>query len=160
VVGGGGRGNAGLGTRFGAGSGGSAPSRAQEAQEAKRIERVAANDPIGEAQLLTADTGWAMNGLALYWTHDDGRSSSIVEPPVLRTSYEDVTAKVDNIAYVAPGHIWITMNDLFATTYVDGSDRYATIARSTNDGRTWRSARITAWSGSTSQLRVVGRPSH
>jgi photosystem II stability/assembly factor-like uncharacterized protein len=139
VVGGGGGGNAGLGTRLGSGFGGSAPSRAQEAQEARQIARVAANDPIGEAQLLTAGTGWAMNGLALYWTRDDGRTWRVVEPPVLRTRYEDVIAKVGNIDYVAPGHIWITMNDLFATKYVDGSDRYATIARSTNDGRTWRS---------------------
>jgi photosystem II stability/assembly factor-like uncharacterized protein len=137
AVGGGGGGHSGLGTRSGSGSGGGAPSRAQEAQEAQQIARVAANDPISEAQLLTGGTGWAI-GRALYWTHDDGRTWSVIEPPVLRLQY-DALEKIDNITYRAPGDIWITMNDLIGTGDHYGGDRYATIARTANDGKTWRS---------------------
>ena len=136
---GGGGGNPGIGSRSGFGSGGRAPSRAQEAQEARQIARVAASDPVPEAQLFAGGTGWAISHYGLSWTRDDGRSWSLIEPPELRhPSVVDISARIDDVAYRAPS-IWVAMGDLIGTRVHDFSYRYATIARTTDDGKTWRS---------------------
>ena len=79
-----------------------------------------------------------MSDSGLYWTRNNGRSWSLIEPPALQHRDLDLVEKIGNVAYRAPGHIWITMGDLPGTQIHDG-DRYATIARTTNDGKTWRS---------------------
>jgi hypothetical protein len=135
---GGGGGHSGLGRRSASGSSGGAPSRSQETQEARQIARVAATDRTPEAQLLTGGTGWAMSGNGLYWTRNDGRSWSLIEPPVLRHLDYVIDNNLGNVAYRAPGYIWITLGDLIGTQVHDGDDHYATIARTTNDGKAWR----------------------
>jgi len=140
ALGGGGSGRSGLGSGSGSGSGGGASSRARDAREAKQIAGVAATDRVPDAQLLPGGTGWALSDNGLYWTRNDGRSWRLIEPPVLEHGhYPEVTDKINSVAYRAPGHIWVTMGDLVGTQIHYGGDRYATIARTTNDGKTWRS---------------------
>jgi len=139
LVSGGGGGRAGLDRRAGSGSGGGASSQARDSREARRIARVATSDPVPEAQLLGGGTGWAMNGSGLYWTRNDGRSWSVIEPPVLRHGDYDIATRIGDVAYRAPGSIWVTMGDLIGARIHDGSSAYATIARTSDDGRTWRS---------------------
>jgi photosystem II stability/assembly factor-like uncharacterized protein len=138
---GGGGSRSGRGGHSGSGSGGAASARARDAREAKQIARVATTDRVPEAQLFSNGTGWAMSlSLSgLYWTRDSGRSWRLIEPPVLRGGHYDLAAKVGNIAFRAPGRIWVTMGDLPGGQIHYGGDRYATIARTTDDGRTWRS---------------------
>src|SRR5438874_898662 len=42
-------------------------------EELRQIERAAAQSTIVEAGLVAPGVGWAMNGLDLWWTQDDGR---------------------------------------------------------------------------------------
>lgn len=132
---GGGGGRSDSSARARSGSGGSAASRAKQSQEAQQIARVAAHRTIGEERLVAPGIGWAMNGSDFYWTADNGRAWRILEPRILR-GY-DVIADVGNVAYTAPGHVWLTLNDIQGTRAVNGSTRYATIARTTNGGRSW-----------------------
>jgi photosystem II stability/assembly factor-like uncharacterized protein len=131
----GGGGHSGSSTRAGSGAGGSGASRAHQSQQAQQIARVAAHHTIGEARLVAPGTGWGMNGLAFYWTADDGRTWGTLEPPILRG--EDVIAKVADVAYAAPGHVWMALNDIIGHKAVNGSLRYATIARTSDGGRNW-----------------------
>ena len=137
AAGGGWGGHSGGRGRLGSGSGAGAPSRVQEAQEARQIARVAATDRTPEAQLFTGGTGWAMSHNGLYWTRNDGRSWSLIEPRVLRHLDYVIDNNLGTVAYRASGDIWITLGDLPGAQVHDGSNRYATIARTTNDGKTW-----------------------
>ena len=139
AVGGSGGGHSGLGRGSGRGSGGGASSRARDGREAKQIAHVAATDRTYEAQLLTGGTGWAMSIAGLYVTRNSGRSWRLVEPPVLRHGNYDLPAKIGDVAYRPPGDMWVAMGDLPGTQIHYGGDRYATIARTTNGGKTWTS---------------------
>ena len=112
-----------------------AASRAQQPQEAQQIARVAAHHTTGEARLVARGTGWAINGLAFYWTADDGRTWRTVEPLILRGA--DVIAKVGDVVYAGPGYVWMALNDIIGSKVVNGSLRYATIARTADGGHSW-----------------------
>jgi hypothetical protein len=51
--------------------------------------------------------------------------------------HEDVIARTGDVADAASGDVWMTLNDVSGGRVVDGSDRIATIARTTNRGWTW-----------------------
>ena len=76
-----------------------------------------------------------MNGLAFYWTADDGRTWRTVEPLILRGA--DVIAKVGDVVYAGPGYVWMALNDIIGSKVVNGSLRYATIARTADRGHSW-----------------------
>jgi photosystem II stability/assembly factor-like uncharacterized protein len=78
-----------------------------------------------------------MNGLALYWTSDGGRTWRVFEPAFLH--HQDVIDKVDDVAYGGPGRVWLALSNVIGSHFVGGSDRYATIARTSDGGRSWQS---------------------
>jgi photosystem II stability/assembly factor-like uncharacterized protein len=119
----------------GPGPGSVPPSRTREKQQ---IVRVAVRHTIGAAGLFAAGTGWAMNGLALYWTQDDGAHWRVITPPdVLHLG--DPIARIVDLDFVDHEHGWLTAEIRAA----DGSRQMA-VERTTNGGRTWQSATVPA----------------
>ena len=74
-----------------------------------------------------------MNGLALYWTIDDGRSWRAITPPGIG----DVIARVIDIASVGSRNIWVSASDIPGTLQVNGSVRHMEILRTDDGGRSW-----------------------
>lgn len=102
----------------------------------RAIVRAAAHDTLPEAYLAAPRVGWGMNGLAFYLSDNGGRSWRMAKPAFLRD--EDVIAKVDDVATRGTKRVWLALGDLIGPHFVDGSDRYATIAWTSDGGRTWR----------------------
>lgn len=75
-----------------------------------------------------------MNGLALYWTSDDGRTWRTVTPPGIG----DVIARVADVDAVDDRHLWVSASDIPGDRDVHGSIRHPEILRTTDGGRTWR----------------------
>ena len=137
ALGSGGGGGSGLPTHAGSGSGGGA-SRARREQEVRAILRAAAHDTLPEAYLIAPGVAWGMNGLAFYVTDNGGRSWRVAEPAFL--GRQDVIAKVGDVATRGPNRLWLPLGNVIGTHFVGGSDRYATIARTSDGGRIWRAA--------------------
>jgi photosystem II stability/assembly factor-like uncharacterized protein len=131
----------GRGGNGGSGSGrpGPAPAAQSPAQEARRIVQVGARTTIGEAGLVAPNLGWAMNGLALWWTRDGGGHWRVMTPPQV-ASTGDVVARVVDIAAVDDRHVWISGADIQGDKLVNGSTRHMAIERTRDGGRTWQAS--------------------
>jgi photosystem II stability/assembly factor-like uncharacterized protein len=136
TLGSGGGGRSALPRRTGSGANANAGSRAKESQEARQIARLGVSNLVGDAALLAPGVGYAMNGGAFYWTSDGGHSWRVFEPAFLHD--QDVIDKVDDVAYAGPGRVWLALSNVIGSHFVGGSDRYATIARTTDGGRSWQ----------------------
>jgi photosystem II stability/assembly factor-like uncharacterized protein len=113
---------------------------ATRAQELQRIERAAARSTIVEAGLVGPGVGWAMNGLALWWTDDGGAHWRTITPPEV-ASAGDVVARVTQIQFVDRRHGWIGASDLLGRVVLpNGSLRHMALERTEDGGRTWHSA--------------------
>lgn len=128
-----------FGSRHGGGStrtghGGGGPAARGPAEEARRIAQVGARTIVGDAGLVGPGLGWAMNGLALWWTNDGGAHWRTITPPQIRET-GDVVARVTDIAAVDDEHIWVAAADLTG----GAPPRHMAIESTRDGGRTWRS---------------------
>ena len=128
-----------FGGRHGGGSaqtgrGSAGPAAGSPAEEARRIARAATRRIIVEAGLVGPRLGWAMNGLALWWTHDGGNHWRTITPPQIRAT-GDVVARVTDIAAVGDDDIWVAAADIAGGAV----SRHIAIESTRDGGRRWRS---------------------
>jgi photosystem II stability/assembly factor-like uncharacterized protein len=132
-----------LGLYFGSGHGGGSartgrsgggPAVRGPAEEARRIAQVAARTITVDAGLAGPRYGWAMNGLALWWTDDGGHRWRTITPPRIRAT-GDVVARVTDIAAVDDLDIWVAAADLAG----GAAPRHMAIESTRDRGKTWRS---------------------
>ena len=93
---------------------------------------------VGEAGLAAPGVGWAINGLGLYWTRDDGLHWRLITPPDVM-EIGDAVARIGEIVYLAPGHIWLVASDVRGASSVGGSTRHVALELTSDGGRTWQS---------------------
>jgi photosystem II stability/assembly factor-like uncharacterized protein len=112
----------------------SRPPAPSAAEQARQVARIGRRTVIGDAGLVAPGVGWAMNGLALYWTEDGGAHWRIVTPPEV-ASMGDAIARIGQIVYTGPRRIWVVAADIRGTS----ADRHGALERSVDGGKTWRS---------------------
>ena len=93
---------------------------------------------VGAAGLVAPGVGWAMNGLGLFWTGDDGVHWRLITPPDV-TATGDAIARIVDIAYAGRGHIWVAASDIEGGA---GLPRHSALERTSDGGRTWRSLTV------------------
>ena len=83
--------------------------------------------------------GWAINGLGIYLTTDDGEHWRDITPPLIAN--QEPGDRVDALTGYGPNDLWLPVVDVIGlvplSQSVDGSDRGEGVERSTNGGRTW-----------------------
>jgi photosystem II stability/assembly factor-like uncharacterized protein len=101
-----------------------------------------------------------MNGLGLYWTDDGGARWRMITPPDV-SSMGDAVARIGDIVYANPKHVWLVAEDIRGSESIAAAPRHSALERSTDGGRTWRSVRLPGCAGCAgvhlSVLRSAGR---
>ena len=120
--------------------------RTRSSSPSVRVERLAIAQAARRATVveegMTGGVGWAMNGLGLWLTADDGQTWLAATPPHVQNA-GDAVARIEQIQFVDPQHGWLTAADVFGGFPIPKNAaglRHEEIDRTADGGRTWKAS--------------------
>lgn len=115
--------------------GSGSPSSSTPRQRQDQLARAAAKVTVGDAALIAPGVGWAINGVALWLTTNDGQDWWRITPPWLQG--QDVIARVGDVDFIDAEHGLVSA-ELNGNISVNGSLRYGGISITSDGGMSWR----------------------